>query len=125
MMEGFERKEKRERDEVFSRAIRAGKRTYFFDVKKTRGEDMYLTITESKKEFNSNDGRYYFKKHKIFLYKEDFEKFAKGLSDVVEYIKTGKIPEDYNLESVEEFGDEQNSEIEGESEFNGIEDEEK
>jgi len=77
---------KRERDEIFSRAIRAGKRTYFFDVKATRRNDYYLTITESKKRYH-RDGRFYFEKHKIFLYKEDFEKFIEGLTDSVDFIR--------------------------------------
>lgn len=76
-----------EREDIFSQVVRAGKRTYFFDVKATRGNDYYLTITESKKRFN-RDGRHYFEKHKIFLYKEDFEKFNEGLTEVVEFIKT-------------------------------------
>ena len=62
------------RDEIFSKAVRAGKRTYFFDVKTTKGNDLYLTITESKKKTN-HDGKSHYEKHKIFLYKEDFEKF--------------------------------------------------
>ncbi|OFX76218.1 MAG: hypothetical protein A2X12_04445 [Bacteroidetes bacterium GWE2_29_8] len=99
-MEGFENKERKERDEVFSKAVRAGKRTYFFDVKKTRGEDLYLTITESKKRFGE-EGKFFFEKHKLFLYKEDFEKFSKGLSGVIEYIQTGKIPEDDYVEEVD------------------------
>jgi hypothetical protein len=74
----------REREEVFSKKVRAGKRTYFFDVKATRSNDYYVTITESKKRLE--DG--VFVKHKIFLYKEDFEKFAEGLKDTVEYIKS-------------------------------------
>lgn len=73
----------KEREEVFSKKVRAGKRTYFFDVKATRSNDYYLTITESKKRLE--DG--VFVKHKIFLYKEDFEKFAEGLSETVSYIK--------------------------------------
>lgn len=73
----------KEREEVFSKKVRAGKRTYFFDVKATRSNDYYVTITESKKRFE--DG--VFIKHKVFLYKEDFEKFAEGLSEVVDYIK--------------------------------------
>src|ERR1700709_2356009 len=73
----------RGREEVFSKKVRAGKRTYFFDVKATRSNDYYVTITESKKRLE--DG--VFVKHKIFLYKEDFEKFAEGLKDAVEYIK--------------------------------------
>lgn len=76
--------ENKEREEVFSKKVRAGKRTYFFDVKATRSNDYYVTITESKKRLE--DGS--FVKHKIFLYKEDFEKFAEGLSDTVEYIKS-------------------------------------
>lgn len=75
--------ENREREEVFSKKVRAGKRTYFFDVKATRSNDYYITVTESKKRLE--DG--VFIKHKIFLYKEDFEKFAEGLKDTVEYIK--------------------------------------
>jgi len=73
----------KEREEVFSKKVRAGKRTYFFDVKATRSNDYYITVTESKKRFE--DG--VFIKHKIFLYKEDFEKFAEGLNEVVDYIK--------------------------------------
>lgn len=78
--------ENKEREEVFSKKVRAGKRTYFFDVKATRSNDYYVTITESKKRFE--DGQ--FIKHKIFLYKEDFEKFAEGLIEVVDYIKSNQ-----------------------------------
>ena len=74
----------KEREEVFSKKVRAGKRTYFFDVKATRSNDYYITVTESKKRLE--DG--VFIKHKIFLYKEDFEKFAEGLAETVEYIKS-------------------------------------
>ena len=74
-------------EEIFSKTIRAGKRTYFFDVKATRRNDYYLTLTESKKRFN-RDGRFYYEKHKIFLYKEDFEKFTEALNEVVEFINT-------------------------------------
>ena len=74
------------REEIFSKAVRAGKRTYFFDVKATRRNDYYLTITESKKRFN-RDGKSFYEKHKVFLYKEDFDKFAEGLDEVIEYIK--------------------------------------
>src|ERR1700759_1111946 len=76
----------REREEVYSKKVRAGKRTYFFDVKATRSNDYYITITESKKRLE--DG--VFIKHKIFLYKEDFEKFAEGLKDTVDYIKANQ-----------------------------------
>src|SRR5690606_17022141 len=78
--------ENKEREEVFSKKVRAGKRTYFFDVKATRSNDYYVTITESKKRFE--DGQ--FIKHKIFLYKEEFEKFAEGLTEVVDYIKANQ-----------------------------------
>jgi hypothetical protein len=74
------------RDEIYSKAIRAGKRTYFFDVKSTRGNDLYLTITESKKRFHDN-GKVSYEKHKIFLYKEDFEKFLEGLHETIDKIK--------------------------------------
>lgn len=70
-----------DREDVYSKPVRAGKRTYFFDVKSTRGKDLYLTITESKKHTHE-DGSASYEKHKIFLYKEDFEKFADGLHDV-------------------------------------------
>ena len=76
----------RGREEVYSKVVRAGNRTYFFDVKATRKEDLYLTITESKKRFNK-DGKFFFEKHKIFLYKEDFDKFTDGLEDVLSFVK--------------------------------------
>jgi hypothetical protein len=69
--------------------VRAGKRTYFFDVKATRKDDYYLTITESKKRLGK-EGKVFYEKHKIFLYKEDFEKFSEGLKDAVAYIGNGK-----------------------------------
>ncbi len=83
------------RDEIYSKSVRAGKRTYFFDVKATRGNDLYLTVTESKKRFNP-DGKFYFEKHKLFLYKEDFEKFHDGLKDAIAKIEelkaSGEFP---------------------------------
>ncbi len=106
-MEGYEKKE-RERDEIFSKAVRAGRRTYFFDVKATRRNDYYLTITESKKQFDQ-EGRFHFEKHKLFLYKEDFEKFAEGLTEVVDYIKDnqGEVIENDKKEKqmINEFTD--------------------
>ena len=77
--------EKKVQEEIHSKVVRAGKRTYFFDVRATRAEDYYLTITESKKIFN-DDGSSYFKKHKIFLYKEDFLKFKDAFNEAIEYI---------------------------------------
>ena len=84
------------REELFSRAIRAGKRTYFFDVKATRQDEKYLTITESKRRFSNEQGKFFYEKHKLFLYREDFEKFVKGLTDSINFIETGEIPEDYD-----------------------------
>ena len=78
--------QERNGDDVYSKPVRAGKRTYFFDVKATKGNDYYLTITESKRRVE-RDGRYVYDKHKIFLYKEDFDKFADGLQEVVNYIR--------------------------------------
>ena len=80
------------KQEIHSKVIRAGKRTYFFDVKSTRSDEFYLTITESKKRFGEN-GKFSYEKHKIFLYKEDFEKFMESLQEVVDYIFE-KQPED-------------------------------
>lgn len=80
------------RDEVYSKRVKAGKRTYFFDVKRTNGNDFYLVITESKRRFEG-DG---YVKHKIFLYKEDFNKFASGLEEVVNHVKNELMP-DYDF----------------------------
>jgi len=73
-------------DELYSRPVRAGKRTYFFDVKATRGKDLYMTITESKRRFD-DAGNVSYSKHKIFLYREDFEKFEEGILDAVDKIQ--------------------------------------
>ena len=80
----------RKQESVYSKRIKAGKRrTYFFDVRETRGSDYYLTITESRKRFDS-DG---YDRHKIFVYKEDFNKFIKGLGEAVDYVKTELMPD--------------------------------
>ncbi len=86
--EDFDNAEPQERngDDVHSKPVRAGKRTYFFDVKATKNNDYYLTITESKRRIDK-DGRFVYDKHKIFLYKEDFEKFTQGLQEVIDFIK--------------------------------------
>lgn len=95
-------------EEVYSKPIRAGRRTYFFDVKATRGNDYYLTITESRKK-QGRDGAFFYEKHKIYLYKEDFEKFSEGLNEVVEYVKAHKpdffaaVPEGVAVLADEEF----------------------
>ncbi len=83
-----------DREDVYSKAVRAGKRTYFFDVKATRGRDLYITITESKKRTHE-DGTATYEKHKIFLYKEDFDKFIEGFKDVVAEIDRLRATGDY------------------------------
>jgi len=115
-MEGTENKDyDNRREEVFSKAVRAGKRTYFFDVKATKAEDYYLTITESKRRFNNDSGKFFFEKHKLFLYKEDFEKFSEGLHEAIEKIKelkleqgeevVEKVASDYTDVSFDDLGD--------------------
>ena len=84
-------------DEVHSLSVRAGKRTYFFDIKSTRGNDLYLTITESKKKYNE-DGYATYDKHKVFLYKEDFDKFSTGLQEALDKIKELRNTGDYMQE---------------------------
>jgi hypothetical protein len=85
----YENNDKR-MESIYSKRIRAGKRrTYFFDVRSTRGNDYYLTITESRKRFTGEG----YDRHKIFLYKEDFNKFIKGLSEAVDYVKTELMPD--------------------------------
>ena len=81
----------KEKDEIYSKRVKAGKRTYFFDVKSTKSNDYYLTITESKRKFKE-DG-FFFEKHKIFLYKEDFAKFVNALQETVDHIKTDLLPD--------------------------------
>lgn len=79
------------RDEIYSAKVKAGKRTYFFDVKSTRSNDFYLTITESKKRFKEDGFTY--EKHKIFLYKEDFNKFMEALTNTVNHVKQELLPD--------------------------------
>ena len=74
-----------EKEEIFSKVLRAGRRTYFFDVRSTKADDYYLTITESKK-FTNDDGSFHYKKHKIYIYKEDFTEFKEILSEMTDYI---------------------------------------
>jgi hypothetical protein len=93
-------------DSVYSKRIRAGKRrTYFFDVRTTRGNDYYLTITESRKRFN-DDG---YDRHKIFLYKEDFNKFLKALNEAVDHVKTDLMP-DFDFDAFNHEYDEEGGE---------------
>jgi len=78
-----------EQEEIFSKVMRAGRRTYFFDVRSTKAGDYYLTITESKK-FTNDDGSFHYKKHKIYLYKEDFSEFQSSLAEMIQYIRDEK-----------------------------------
>lgn len=78
-----------EKEEIFSKILRAGRRTYFFDVRATKADDYYITITESKK-FTEEDGSFHFKKHKIYLYKEDFAAFTEILGDMTSYVLNHK-----------------------------------
>ncbi|WP_438968790.1 PUR family DNA/RNA-binding protein [Nonlabens sp.] len=85
-----------EQEEIFSKVVRAGRRTYFFDVRATKADDYYLTITESKK-FTNDDGSFHFKKHKIYLYKEDFQEFGDTLKEITDFIiekKGGEVISD-------------------------------
>ena len=101
------------RSEVYSTKIRAGKRTYFFDVKETRSNDYYITITESKRRFGG-DG---YDKHKIFLYKEDFNKFVNCLNETIDYVKTELLPdydyEEFDRDPIHLTGDNNNSNYDG------------
>ena len=78
-----------DKEEIYSKVLRAGRRTYFFDVRATKAGDYYLTITESKK-FTNDDGSYHYKKHKIYLYKEDFSEFREILAEMTDYIISEK-----------------------------------
>jgi len=89
--------------DIFSKSVRAGKRTYFFDVKETKSGEYYITLTESKKRLNGENGKFFYEKHKLFLYKEDFEKFSEGLKDVIDYIKEHQeVEERVNISSDEQ-----------------------
>lgn len=91
----MEEYKEQEKSEIYSKRVRAGKRTYFFDIKSTRSEDYYLTITESKRRYKE-DG-FVYEKHKIFLYKEDFKKFITALEESVNYLKQELMPDvDFN-----------------------------
>ena len=110
-MEEFGNKEIR-KEEVYSRVIRAGKRTYFFDVKATRSGENYLTITESKRRFDNEQGKFFYEKHKIFLYREDFEKFLAGLNEVMHFVETGEKAEVTEEEQEPKSNNDPHSDIE-------------
>jgi hypothetical protein len=104
--------QERNNDSIFSKRLKAGKRrTYFFDVKTTRGNDYFLTITESKKRFNDNG----YDRHKVFLYKEDFNKFLNALTETINYVKTELMPDfdfdAYNHDYVQEDQDEADADV--------------
>ena len=96
-----------ERNELYSERVRAGKRTYFFDVRSTRGGDYYVTITESKKVFN--DEGFYYQKHKIFLYKEDFNKFQDAMNSTLGHVKEKLLPDVDFSQFDREYNDEANT----------------
>ena len=95
--------ENTERNDLYSKSIRAGKRTYFFDVKATKSNEYYLTLTESKKRF-TEDGKFTYEKHKIFLYREDFDKFVDALHDAIGYVKQNSPASSNNHVSSENQG---------------------
>lgn len=105
-----EENSQKERAEIFSQRVRAGKRTYFFDVKSTRSNDYYLTITESRRRYK--DDGFFYEKHKIFLYKEDFNKFVMALQETVDHIKEELMPE-YDFTQYEN-GTEKKSQVDDE-----------
>ncbi|MCD4772570.1 MAG: PUR family DNA/RNA-binding protein [Bacteroidales bacterium] len=129
----MEEKEKNDfrKEDIFAKAVRAGKRTYFFDVRATRANEYFLTITESKRRFNNEQGKFYYEKHKVFLYKEDFEKFKEALTETLDFIeenqpekeetedKTTSLDTDINFEDLssdDETKSEESSEQESDTE---------
>ena len=105
-----------EKEDIFSKVLRAGRRTYFFDVRSTKAEDYYLTITESKK-FTNDDGSFHYKKHKIYIYKEDFDEFKDILTEMTDYIIKEKgdevISERHQKDFKKEYDTESGSEDKG------------
>jgi hypothetical protein len=100
-----------EKDEIFSKVLRAGRRTYFFDVRATKADDYYITITESKK-FTEEDGSFHFKKHKIYLYKEDFAAFSEILEEMTAYVLNHKGEEVISERHQKDFKKEYTNEVE-------------
>jgi hypothetical protein len=114
---------KKFRENVFTSSVKAGKRTYYFDVKETKNGEKYITVTERKRRYK-DDGSYKVEKHKIFLYKEDFDKFADALDDVIEYVESGKFPENYqeNLHKHDDDDDDENKDNFTDVNFEDLED---
>ena len=104
-----------EKDEIFSKVLRAGRRTYFFDVRATKADDYYITITESKK-FTEEDGSFHFKKHKVYLYKEDFAAFSEILEEMTSYVLNHKGEEVISERHQKDFKREYHQETETVSE---------
>jgi len=105
--------DQKDRNEIFSKRVRAGKRTYFFDIKATRSNDYYLTITESKRKYK--DDGFSYEKHKIFLYKEDFVKFVDALNETVEHVKSELLPDfDFEQFNGEEYSVEEQQSVDTE-----------
>ena len=100
-LEYIENEDNRDRNEVLSNSIRCGKRTYFFDLKMSKTDEVYLTITESKRRFNENNGNFFYEKHKLFLLQEDMENFHTELGKMIEFIKEN--PHLKNSERKEDF----------------------
>ena len=110
-----------EREEIFSKVLRAGRRTYFFDVRSTKAGDYYLTLTESKK-FTNEDGSFHYKKHKIYLYKEDFSEFSSILNEMTTYIISEKGEEVISERHQKDFKKEENTDATQESDDDKKED---
>lgn len=114
-----------EQEEIYSKVMRAGRRTYFFDVRETKAGDYYLTITESKK-FTNEDGSFHYKKHKIYLYKEDFADFKENLDEMIQYVLDEKgdevISERHQKDYKRELGDEEDEDVHETSETSSFTD---
>lgn len=110
---------KERQEDIYSQAIRAGKRTYFLDVKSTKSEELYITITESKRRFDNELGKFKYEKHKVFLFKEDFEKFTDGLKDVIQFIER-QSDDTSNITDFETNTDDENLKIHSEVSFEDL-----
>lgn len=110
----MEGKERKDRDEVYTKIVRAGKRTYFFDAKEMRSGELYVTITESKRRFDQESDKFFYEKHKLFLYKEDYDKFSDALSSIIHFIRTGEKEAD---EFDNEFSNKNNSDLDSDQSF--------
>ena len=117
----MEDKDNKNRDDIFSKSVRAGRRTYFFDVRSTRADDYYMTITESKRH-TKEDGSVFYQKHKIYLYKEDFESFLESFKEVKDFVIKEKGTEIISLENTENNSDNKESATNSEESVESSED---